>query len=75
MTRFSFKKLDDKGLIDRFSNVADKLGTAINLWESGVKETNRLFAVRDEIRARGPQTRLKLLPLLDSQNRLVRYYA
>ena len=75
MNGISLKQLDDESLIKRFAYTADKLGNAINLWESGVKETNQLFAITDEIRARGSQTERKLLPLLDSENRFVRYYA
>jgi hypothetical protein len=75
MTGLSLKRFDDGDLIDLFGSTTDQLGNAINLWESGVKETNRLFAIRDEIRARGSPTQRKLLPLLDSKNRFVRYNA
>jgi hypothetical protein len=68
-------QLDDKGLTEEFARAADRLGQAVVNWESGVKETRYLFAIRDVVRERGRHTLAKLLPLLDDRNRFVQYYA
>jgi hypothetical protein len=68
-------QLNDEQLIVEFSYAADRLGNAINLWLPTKKETEKLFAVRNEVRARGPSVRQQLIPLLESDNRFVRYYA
>jgi hypothetical protein len=75
MNNRSLKRLNDNDLMEKFAAAAKALGEAINYWESGVKETDRLFAIRDEIRARGLAVRLRLAPLLDNEDRFVRYYA
>jgi hypothetical protein len=68
-------RLDDEQLIGEFSRAADELGNAVNLWLPTKKATEELFAVRNEIRSRGPKVRRQLVPLLESDNRFVRYYA
>src|ERR1700736_3257575 len=64
----SLKNLDDPSLINEFAATAADLGDAINCWESGNKQTNRLFTIRDEIRARGNEVRLQLVTLLKHDN-------
>jgi hypothetical protein len=68
-------QLDDDQLIAKFARAAERLGNAINLWLPTERETEELFAVRNEIRSRGPKAQRQLVPLLESDNRFVRYYA
>lgn len=70
-------ELGDTVLIQEFATLAEAAGKVRN--DGEVAQANRaltqLWAIEDVLRARGPKTRSKLLPLLDDQNRLVRYYA
>jgi hypothetical protein len=75
MNRTTLRQIDDESLVREFARAANNLGSAINLWESGAKETEKLFAVRDEIRSRGLDVRLRLVPLLRNRSRFVQYYA
>lgn len=68
-------RLSDEDLVKTFIEVANQLGEAVINWESGVNETKRLFAIEKILRDRGTATRLKLMPLLDDENRFVQYYA
>src|SRR5580704_15525501 len=74
MTNQLLEKLDDEGLVQAFADTAKRLGEAVINWESGIRETRQLFAIRNVLRARGRNSRLRLAPLLDDKNRFVRYY-
>jgi hypothetical protein len=66
--------MSDADLVKAFAEAADRLGEAVNNWLSGVKEARRLLTISRILRARGPQVRLLLAPLLDDKNRFVQYY-
>jgi len=68
-------QFDNEQLIVKFAWAADKLGNAINLWLPTERETENLLSIRNEIRLRGPKARRQLIPLLEHDNRFVRYYA
>jgi hypothetical protein len=69
--------LGESDLVQRFSDAAKEMGAAV--LDSEVPKANRKFRIMREIdlilRSRGQSARLKLLPLLDDQDRFVRYYA
>jgi len=67
----------DAKLIRQFATVAKESGKAINDGETtrANRALTKLWSIEDVLRARGPETRSKLLLLLDDQDRLVRYYA
>lgn len=67
--------LSDNELIEEFRHAARELGEVVVNWMPGVRETQRLFAIRNLLRQRGQQSRLKLMPLLDDKDPYVRYYA
>ena len=68
---------DNAELITAFANAAKDMGEAVLDSDNG--RANRLFRHMEQIdsilRQRGRQSRLLLVPLLDHQNRFVRYYA
>ena len=64
-------------LISRFRAAAKKMGPAV--LDSETRQANRMYDVLQTIdsilRLRGRNARLELLPLLDDEDRFVRYYA
>jgi hypothetical protein len=70
-----FTRSTDEQLVERFRGAAHKVGEAVTIWMPAVALTNRLFEIKDALRARGKEARLKLAPLLGSYDRFVRYYA
>jgi hypothetical protein len=75
MTVHSLNRLDHTALIDEFAAAAKALGEAINYWLPEKKQNERLLAITDEIRFRGKTAWLLLVPLLDSNERFIQYYA
>jgi Domain of unknown function (DUF2019) len=73
----NLSEMADTALIHEFMTLAKLSGKSINDGEIGRanRALTQLWAIEDVLRARGPGTRSKLLPLLDDQDRLVRYYA
>ena len=71
----SLSRLADAVLIERFRNAARDLGDAVVDWMPAERKANRLFAIKQEVRRRGHESRLKLAILLDDNDRFVRYYA
>ena len=71
------ERLNDEVLVERFSLTAKRLGSAV--LDSDDRRANRaahrIIAVRDALRARGRESTMKLVPLLDDKDRFVRYYA
>jgi hypothetical protein len=67
--------LSDGELVVEFRSIAQRLGDDVVNWESGMAATERLRAVTAILRGRGRGARLRLTPLLDDENRFVRYYA
>ena len=69
--------LTDEELIERFIEAATDMGTAV--LDSAVGRANASFQTMWDIdltlRCRGRSARLKMLPLLNSKDRFVRYYA
>ena len=67
----------DSQLVAKFAVLAEQIGLAV--LDSEVSKVNRalrsMWAIEDELRARGRQARQQLIPLLDQKNRFVRYYA
>jgi hypothetical protein len=70
-----FTRFSDEKLVERFRVAAHDLGEAVTTWMPAVGLTNRLFEIKAALRARGKEARLKLAPLLGSNDRFVRYYA
>jgi Domain of unknown function (DUF2019) len=72
-----FQNLTEEELVGRFSKAAKHMGRAV--LASAVGKANASFQMMWDIdlvlRSRGRWARLKLLPLLDSSDRFVRYYA
>jgi hypothetical protein len=71
----SLARSSDEELVTKFRLIAHDLGDAIVDWMPSARMTDRLFAVKRELRERGRETRLKLSPLLEDEDRFVRYYA
>jgi hypothetical protein len=69
--------LSDDELIEQFGTIAKELGAAVLDSENRkINQTiRRMWAIEDLLRARGSESRMKLLPLLDDRDRFVRYYA
>lgn len=67
------KSLSDEQLIDQYALLAKRVGEAIVNWMPGARLKQQLYALEDEIKARG--ARIKLAKLLSDDNRFVRYYA
>ena len=69
--------LAEAGLVERFAKLAHDAGAAV--LDSETRQANRIFHYMEEIdtilRTRGRQSRLMLAPLLDDEDRFVRYYA
>jgi hypothetical protein len=64
-------------LIEEFKNLAHRMGLAV--LDSETTLFNRMFpkmqAIDRELRSRGREARVALSPLLESEDRFVRYYA
>jgi hypothetical protein len=73
--RSSFSRQSDEQLVESFRVIAQQLGESVVNWLPAVRDSRRLISVGDALRARGRGARLKLAPLLDNENRFVRYYA
>jgi hypothetical protein len=73
----AFVDLTNQALIDKFSELAKKMG--IHVLECDTAKANRIFDQMEKIdrilRDRGSIARFLLLPLLDDRDRFVRYYA
>jgi hypothetical protein len=69
--------LSESELVEKFAALAKEAGSAV--LDSDAARANRalrrIWAIEDELRARGRDARLQLGSLLDDSNRLVRYYA
>jgi hypothetical protein len=66
-------QVDDNQLIDQYSLLANQVGETIVTWMPAAGLKRRLYALEDEIKARG--VRMKLARLLNDRDRFVRYYA
>jgi len=75
MKRVLLRTLTDDDLIGEFITRATTLGEAINYWLPAVKASKRLVQIEKEMKLRGRQFRIKLIPLLEAQDRIIRYYA
>ena len=77
MNRPNLDKLSNAELVRRFAEAAKKRGLAV--LDSDVRNANRVIqymhAIDSVLRARGIEARKELLPLLDSEDRFVRYYS
>jgi hypothetical protein len=77
MTAFPLARLSDARLVEEFTALARKAGSAV--LDSEVSEANRairgMWAIENVLRSRGREARQQLVPLLDHQDRFVRYYA
>ncbi|MGD9614246.1 MAG: DUF2019 domain-containing protein [Alphaproteobacteria bacterium] len=77
MSTSNLSNFDDTELIAAFASAAREMGETV--LDSDNNRTNQLFRYMEQIdrilRQRGRQSRLLLAPLLDYQNRFVRYYA
>lgn len=72
-----FTALSSEDLVRMFAEIAKKRGIAVR--ESDTRRHNQMFrrmqAIERVLRSRGDDVRMLLLPLLDSDDRFVRYYA
>lgn len=75
MSPANLKTISDEGLVQRFGVAAVDVGEAVVNWLPVNRKMRNLFAIRNVLRERGPESRLKLAALLDDDNRFVRYYA
>ena len=77
MTSQEFEALTTEQLVARFTKIAQKMGAAV--LDSETRRFNRLFprmeAIDHELRSRGREARMALSPLLEDDDRFVRYYA
>lgn len=77
MSSGDLRSLSEQQLIERFRQHA--LDQESALWDSNTRKYNRLYdkikAIENELRARGPEARKTLLVLLDDPNLRVRYEA
>ena len=71
------QELTTDELVQRFVRLAKQMGAA--MLDSETRRFNRMFpvmqAVDNELRSRGRDARMTLAPLLENQDRFVRYYA
>ena len=71
------KGLTTEQLIEEFACLARRMGSAV--LDSETRLFNRLFskmqAIDRELRSRGREARIMLVPLLEDEDRFVRYYA
>jgi hypothetical protein len=77
MKRMRLDNLSDDELVHRFAEAAKERGAAA--LDSEVRLANRMFYymrnIDSELRSRGLESRRKLVSLLGSKDRFVRYYA
>jgi len=77
MNRPELSQLTNADLVRRFAEAAKKRGLAV--LDNNVRNANRMFqcmdAVDSVLRARGLEARKAALPLLDSEDRFVRYFS
>ena len=77
MKRLDLGNASDDELVECFAMTAKQMGASA--LDSEVRKTNRMYHlmrfIDSELRARGQEARLKLMPLLDDRDRFVRYYA
>ncbi len=73
----ALQSLPDDELIARFATVAKVVGSGVP--NSQIGKTNRairrMWSIEDVLRARGRESRMKLVRLLDDSDRFVSYYA
>ena len=77
MSKLRAEDLSDAALVEGFASVARDRGSAVLDCDPGRanKAFARMGAIVAVLRSRGKGSRMSLLPLLDDQDRLVRYYA
>ena len=76
MNRLPFKRSDNADLVRMFADTTSSLGEVVNNWiESGARKSKKLISIGNVLRERGEDARLLLIPLLDSKNRFIQYYA
>jgi len=67
---------NDDELLSEFATTAKQMGSAV--LDSDTQQANRMYhhmrAIDTVLRSRGKMARLKLVPLLNDQDRFVRYY-
>jgi hypothetical protein len=72
-----FHELTNDELVQAFVRLAKQMGAAV--LDSETRRFNRMFpgmqAIDRELRSRGRDARMALCPLLEDQDRFVRYYA
>jgi hypothetical protein len=75
--QFDLNGVRQDELINRFIAAAKQMGEAV--LDSEVRKANRIYrymrAIDLELRSRGTSARLQLEPLLEHEDRFVRYYA
>jgi|SRR5579862_1618815 len=73
----NFERRTTAQLVSEFAQVARRRGEAV--LDSDVRRANRMFslmqAIDHELRLRGRDARMALLPLMEGENRFERYYA
>jgi hypothetical protein len=69
--------MTDEELIGQFAAIAVEFGNAV--MDCEVARSNRAYlrkkVIVDTLRGRGEESRLRLVPLLNDKDRMVRYYA
>jgi hypothetical protein len=75
MASKNLASLSDDELVWRFRKMAVETGEAVVNWLPAAKKTRQLFAIKNILRARGQESRLKLATLLRNEDRFVKYYA
>jgi hypothetical protein len=77
MRRLNLSHASVDALVDRFARVAKDRGAAV--LDLNSRRANVFYdhmkAIDDELRSRGREARLRLVPLLHDPDRLVRFYA
>ncbi len=74
MITINLSDRDDAELIKDYASHAQRLGDAVVNWLPANRMARKLLEIERILRARGQQSRLKLAPLLEHNNRFVRYY-
>lgn len=77
MKRQVFTKLTNEQIVAEFLQCAHLWGDALEAGENRQAShmVNRLGQLEREVKARGPQARLKLAPFMDSLDPGIRYFA
>jgi hypothetical protein len=77
MKSLRFKELTTDELVQEFAHLARQMGAAV--LDSETRHFNRMFpgmqAIDRELRSRGREARMALAPLLEDENRFMRYCA